>query len=241
MTGFLRFLALFGVLVAVLVLVVLPLALGPFLTQMVRDSGLRSQSLDVTVALFDPLLVLGRSRSTHVSAGAVDLSPGAVGSLELTLGDVSLLDRTWRTVDGEISDVAITTSGETLHIGSLDVSGDAEGATATARLSATEGEALIRAASERHGLRVDDVTFGPGDVSVTIEGAEAEARLEVRGGALVLFPGTGEGGVPLIQPAPADPWQLEEAWISDTGLNVRGVVDTTRLARALGVGAADED
>ncbi len=64
---------------------------------------------------------------------------------------------------------------------------------------------------------------------VTIQGVEAQARLEVRGGALVLFPGTG-GGVPLLQPAPSEAWQLEEAWISDNGLNLRGVVDTTRLA-----------
>ena len=56
----------------------------------------------------------------------------------------------------------------------------------------------------------------------------------MRGGALVLFPGIGLGGVPLVQPAPADPWQLEEAWISDSGLNIRGVVDTTALARQVG-------
>jgi hypothetical protein len=69
-----------------------------------------------------------------------------------------------------------------------------------------------------------------------VDGAPAGARrLEVRGGALVLFPGVaGAPAVPLVQPAPADPWQLEEAWISDDGLNVRGVVDTTRLARQVG-------
>jgi hypothetical protein len=222
------------VLVSFLVLVVLPLLVGPFLTQVLRDQGLRSDSLQVTVAMFDPFLVMGRSRSTHLSASDVDLSPAMVGSLELTLGDVSFYARTWGTVSGEIRDVAVRTTAETLRVGTLAVTGPAGSATATARLSAAEGEALIRAAAARQGLRVDRVNFSGVGVTVTIGGVEAAARLEVRGGALVLFPGGGLNGVPLIQPAPADPWQLEEAWISDSGLNIRGVVDTTALARQVG-------
>jgi hypothetical protein len=201
---------------------------------MVREMGLRSQSLDVTVAMFDPLLVLGQSRSTHVSARDVDLSPGTVGTLELTLGDVSFFARTWGSVDGEISDIAVTTSGETLRLGSITVSGPAEAADATAHLSADDSEELIRVASDRQGLELDAVSVSNAGVSVTIGGVSGDAQVEVRGGALVLLPGTGHGGVPLIQPAPADPWQLQEAWISNDGLNVRGLVDTTRLAEQLG-------
>ena len=76
MSGFLRFLGLFAVLVGFLVLVVLPLVAGPFLAQVLRDQGLRSDSLQVTVAMFDPFLVVGRSRSMHLSASDVDFSPG---------------------------------------------------------------------------------------------------------------------------------------------------------------------
>ena len=79
MSGFLRFLALFLVLVGVMVLVVLPLVVGPFLTQLLRDQGLRSDSLEVSVAMFDPFLVVGRSRSTQVSATEVDFTSATVG------------------------------------------------------------------------------------------------------------------------------------------------------------------
>lgn len=230
MAGFLRFLALFVALVAFLALVVLPLAAAPILTQMVRDMGLRSDNLSVSVALFDPTLMLGRSRSLHISASNVELSPAAVGSLELTLGDVSLFDRMWQTVDGEITNVSLTTDDDRISLGSVRVTGPANAANATARMTAAESETLIRFAAEREGLALDRVEFSNEGVRVTIGGVETQARLEVRGGALVLFPGTGDGGVPLFQPAPSDAWQLEEAWISDNGLNVRGVVDTTRLA-----------
>lgn len=230
MAGFLRFLALFVVLVAFLALVVVPLAVTPILTQMVRDMGLRSDTLRVSVALFDPTLMLGRSRSLHISATGVDLSPATIGTLELTLGDVSLFDRTWRTVDGEIADISLTSGGDTVSVGSVRVTGDATAANATAHMTVAESEALIRFAAKREGLVLDRVQFSSDGVRVTIGGIEAQARLEVRGGALVLFPGTGEGGVPLLQAAPSDAFQLEEAWISDGGLNVRGRVDTTRLA-----------
>jgi hypothetical protein len=231
--GFLRFLALFVVLVAVLGLVVLPLAATPFLTQMVRDMGLRSDSLRVSVELFDPSLMLGRARNVHISATNVDVSPAGIGSLDLTLGGVNFFDRTWETVVGEIDHVSVATGGQTLVVGSLKVSGPANAASAIARMSAAQTEALIRFAADREGLRVDRVQFTDQGVRVSLHGIGADGRLEVRGGALVLLTGTDNGGVPLIQPAPSDPWQLEEAWVSDDGLNVRGVVDTRRLAEDL--------
>jgi len=228
--GFLRFLAWFAVLVAALGLVVLPLAATPILTQMVRDMGLRSETLRVSVDLFDPSLLIGRARNLHIVAGNVDMSPAGVGSIDLTLGDVSFFDRTWGTVEGELTQISVTSGGRTLTLGSVRVSGPADVASATARLSASETESLIRFAAEREGFRLDDVRFSNDSVRVTIRGVEANAQLQVRGGALVLLPGSGIGGIPLIQPAPSDGWQLQEAWISDNGLNVRGVVDTRRLA-----------
>lgn len=233
MGGFLRFLAFFAVLAAVLVLVVAPLVAGPLLTQMVRDQGVRSSNLAVTLALFDPTILLGRSRSMHVSADDVEMSPASVGSLELTLSDVSLFDQTWEQVDGEIRDIRLTSGGRTFAVDTLTVDGPADAANATVRLSADETESLIRFAAEREGLRIDDVQFSDTGVRVDLAGVQADAQLEVRGGALVLVPPRGEGGVALIQPAPSDPWQLSEAWVSDEGLNLRGVVDTTRLVDSL--------
>jgi hypothetical protein len=70
--GLLRFLAWFALLVAVFVLVVLPLLVGPLLTGVVRDMGVRADTIEVSVA-FSPGLILGRSRAVTVSATNVDL------------------------------------------------------------------------------------------------------------------------------------------------------------------------
>jgi hypothetical protein len=183
--------------------------------------------------LFDPTILLGRSRSMHLSADEVDISPASIGSLELTLGDVSFFDQSWGTVDGEMRDIRLATGGRSFGVDALTVDGPANAANATARLSADETEALIRFAAEREGLRVDEVRFTGTGVRVGLAGVQADAQLDVRGGALVLVTPGGEGGVALIQPAPSDAWQLSEAWVSDEGLNLRGTVDTTRLVESV--------
>ncbi len=230
--GFLRFVAFFVLLVGGFVLIVLPLLLSPFLTQVVRDAGLRSATLDVTVAPLDPTLLLGRSRQVRLVATDVDASVGRIGRLDIAVGDASYFDRSFQTVEGELFDVEVTTRGATANIASIRVSGPADAATAVATLTPAQTEALVRLAAQRAGVNVDSVIVSDSGVLVSVAGVEAEARLAVQGGALLLDPGVGVAVV-LLQPAPSDPWTLNEAWISPEGLNVRGTVDMQRLAAGL--------
>ena len=233
MGGFLRIVALFVVLVGAFVLVGLPLILGPILTQVVRNTGIQSQSLDVSVALFDPGLLTGHSRRVTLSATDVVQSPARIGSLNVSVSDASFFDRTFVTVSGEIDDVTLTTTqGDSAHLDKVTLDGPADAASATAHLSAPDTEALIRLAGQRAGVTIDSVTVSDSGVSVKISGVAATARLAVTAGALVLDPGVGSGIV-LLQPAPSDPWQLQEAWVAADGLNVRATVDVTRLASSI--------
>ena len=102
-------------------------------------------------------------------------------------------------------------------------------------LTPDQTEQLVRLASRRAGVNVDSVVVSDSGVVVKVAGAESDARLAVRGGALLLDPGVG-GVIVLLQPAPSDPWTLQEAWISPEGLNVRGTVDMERLAAGVGGG-----
>ncbi len=230
MSGFLRFAAFFALLLAALVLVVLPLALSPLLTQMVRDMGLRSDTLEVSVTPFDPSLILGRSREVRLVADGVDVPPGRIGSVDIRLGEASYFDRTFETVTGELRDVSVAVGGDEIRASSISLSGPAAAAGAVARFSEVEAERLIRLAAQRAGVAVDRVRVTDSGVTVKLHGVEAVARVTVRGGALLLQPSFG-GAVVLLQPVPSDPWSLSEAWISADGLNVRGEVDIARLAR----------
>jgi hypothetical protein len=230
--GFLRFLAWFALLGAALVLVVLPLVVGPLLGGVVRDMGVRADTIEVSVAMFDPGLVVGRSRQVTVSATNVDLAPATIGSFRAALGNVSFFDRTFETISGELQDVRLTLDHDTVGASTASIDGPAHAATITARFAAPEVEQLITIAAARNGVTLDAVRVTDAGVRVTLRGVEADARLRVAGGALVLDAGLGHGIV-LIQPPMRAPWRLTDAWFSDLGLNLAGTVDVAQIVRDL--------
>lgn len=232
MGGFLRFVAWFVLLVAGFVLVGLPLLIGPLLTSTVRDMGVRSDTLDVSVALFDPWLILGRSRQVTIDATNVDLAPATIGSFRLGLGNVDYFERSFETVSGELTDVRLVMGNDTVSAASATVAGTADAATVTARFAADQVEQLVTIAAARNGLTLQDVTVTAAGVRVTVRGIEADARLQVRGGALLIDPGVG-GPQVLLQPEPSDPWRLSDVWFSEGGMNLSGTVDVADIARNL--------
>jgi hypothetical protein len=230
---FLRFVLWFALLVGVLVLIVLPLALGPLLAQQLRDRGLEADTLDVSVALFDPGLVLGHARSITVEATGVTAGPAHIGQARITLSNVGLFDRTFETVSGELSNISVSASGETLGVDEVQLSGPADAADATGRLSRSQAQDLVLSVARRQGLELDQVTFTDNGVSASAHGFVTAAQVAVHGGALVFDPGS-SGAIVLVQPEPSDAWRLDEAWISADGLNVHGTVDMARLVSELG-------
>jgi hypothetical protein len=68
-----------------------------------------------------------------------------------------------------------------------------------------------------------------GGLRLSLAGVEVRAGISVEGGALVLRPGIG-GPILLFQPNPSDPWRLSEAYVSPSGITVRGTIDASRIA-----------
>jgi hypothetical protein len=235
-TGFVRFAAFAVLLVALLVLVVLPAAATPFLTQAVRDMGLRADELEVSVDSFDLSLLSGRSQRLRVRGTNIELPPAQVGRADLTFGRVSILDRSFESVRGELADVKVLAGGLAFEVASARVQGPASTAQATAHLSAAETEQLIMRAARREGRPLERVRLAGGGVRVSSNGVETLAGLAVEGGAMVLAPLAG-APVLLLQPAPAEPWRLTAADVNADGLTISGVVDAARLAERISVAA----
>jgi hypothetical protein len=229
---FLRFLAFFVLVVAGFVLVALPLLMGPLLTGVVRDSGLRADTIEVDVALFDPSLFVGRSRQVSLNATNVDMGEAQIGSFRLALGGVAFFDRTFESVSGDMQDVKLAIGANTVSAASATVEGPADAATVTARFSATQVAQLLTVTAARNGLTLDRVTVTSSGVRVTVRGIEAGAQLSVRGGALLLDPGVG-GALVLIQPTKRDPWRLTDVWFSADGMNLSASVDMAQIVADL--------
>lgn len=232
MGSFLRFAAFFTLLVGVLVFVVLPAVASPVLTQMVREMGLRGDDLDVSIEYFDPSLLSGNADSVTIKGRNVELPPALVGNLTLRFGSVSLVDRTFATITGRLEDVTLAAAGLTVRVESVDVDGPSSAAAATGRFDADQTRQLVTGAARRAGLQIDDVRLVDGGLQMSVGGLETGAAIAVRGGALVLSP-EGVAPVLLLQPAPSDPWRLSEAFVSPTGVTVRGVVDAATLAERI--------
>jgi hypothetical protein len=230
--GFLRFVAWFSLLVAGFVLVGLPLLVGPLLANTVRDMGVRADSVDVSVALFDPGLIFGRSRQVTIAATNVDMAPATIGSFQLGLGNVDYFERSFDSVTGELTDVRLVMGNDVVSAASATVAGTADAATVTAHFAADQVARLIKVAAAHNGFRLDDVEVTNTGVRVTVRGIAADARLSVRGGALLLDPGVG-GPQVLLQPKPSDPWRLTDVWFSEGGMNLGGTVDIASIARDL--------
>jgi hypothetical protein len=230
--GLFRFLVFLVLLVSLLVFVVVPAVASPLLTQMVRDMGLRADDLRVSIGSFDPALLGGRTSELRIEGTNVLIPPATVEQLDLTFGDVSFIERDFATVRGQLNGVLLTAGGTALRVNSVQVDGPAHEARATGHFTAEESELLVRSAAERAGIQLDGVRFVSGGLRVNVGGLEAGARVNVQGGALVLDAGFGPPVV-LLQPAPADPWRLNEAYVTSTGIAVSGLVDATRLTQHL--------
>jgi hypothetical protein len=88
---------------------------------------------------------------------------------------------------------------------------------------------LVKAGRQRMGVPLDDADLVDGGLRLTVGGFEVGAGISVEGGALVLRPQIGPP-ILLIQPATSDPWRLEDAYVTPSGITVRGTVDAARLA-----------
>jgi hypothetical protein len=224
--------------VALLVFVVVPAIASPLLTQMLRDTGLRGEGLEVSLDYFDPSLVSGRAERLTVRGENVELPPALVGQLELTLGGVSFMDRTFERVSGELSDVTLAAGGLSVEVALVTIDGPAEAASATARFSADQTQQLVERAARRAGLPVEDVRLVNGGLQLTMAGVDTHAGIAVQGGALVLAPDVGPP-VLLLQPAPSDPWRLSEAFVAPTGVTVRGLFDAAAMSSRFWTSSAD--
>jgi hypothetical protein len=233
--GFLRFVIFFGTLVALLVLVGVPAVASPLLTQMVRDEGLRADDMRVTVAFFDPTLLLARTERLRIEATGVDLGPAHALGMDLSLGRVALLDRTFESITGNVREVSLRAGGMDITVDRVEVDGPAEAANVAAHFTPAQSSAVVRQAARLIGFGLDDVHLLNGRVEIELAGVRTGGTLSVEGGALVLRPQIGPTLL-LIQPAPTDPWRLTDVRVAPDGVTISGVVDAESLARRVRAG-----
>ena len=231
MRGCLFTLLLGAIVVGFIVVVGLPAAAAGIVTAGLSAAGLAAADTTVTVRSDPPTDLLGLKADTvHVTATHATFRGLRVGSLDLVLGDVAVLERTAGTVDGELRDVTITaTGGQHVTLDRISIAGGGDAITTTTIIPGAEAEALIADALEAQtGTRPTAVALAsPDGLTVKAGGATIKGRFAISGkGDLVLrgVDGTTPGTeIVLVRGGKEIPIELTSVKVTqDGGLRLSG-------------------
>ena len=169
-------------------------------------AGLEARQTSVRVESDPPIEILG-GHADRVIIGADDavLQGLDIGRLDLVLGDVDLVARSFGTLDGTLTDVRVHGPSGTAPLTKIDVGGPADAADLVATMAGRDVERLATAAiNDALGLPVGGATLSEPDVlRLTIAGQGIDGRLVVEptGGIALALPLAGTPRVPLFDSA----------------------------------------
>ncbi len=205
---------------------VLPPVMNGLAGSALRSTGLEAADMRVEVSADPPLRLLFLvADRVHVKASGVTIENVQAESMDITLRDVNIRDRTFGVIEGSLTGAIVTpTAGPAVKVGSVQLSGPSEATRATMRLDHDTVAALIHTSmgpAAGNGDVVlsspDRVTVGSGSGSVTgrvVVSPGGELQLEVRGGQTFSLLATG----------PDQPMQLRTVQVDGDGLEVGGTV-----------------
>lgn len=233
MRGCLSFVVFVALLVAGLAWIALPPAAGALVGAALVAGGLNGIDTTVTVSAAPPFELLTlHADEVHVRSRAVQWHGLRAATLDLTLRDVALGDRTFGGVSGRLTDVVVTTSDRTgIRVPFAIVSGTQATAAATFTLDPSTVEELAATAVERAlGVRPASVSLAaPDRVILSGGGAPVVARLAVDpSGALVLR--TPQlGTLDIVRPGPGVPIRFSSVAVAPDGVSLGGLLDVAAL------------
>ena len=235
MRGCLTSLLIFPAILLVVAWFVLPRIASPVVTAGLGVAGFSSSNQLVTVSADPPieLLTLHADR-IHVSAANGSFHDVTMETVDITLDDVGLLDRTAGTVSGTLTGVEVhPADGLPLRVTSIVLTGSSASISASLTLSPTDLQALAtNAVKSALGSTPSKVTFAaPDRATVVVAGISITGRIVITSaGGLAFKPTTLplglDGPIDLVKPGPAMPLRVTSVRVNAVGgMAIDGVVD----------------
>jgi hypothetical protein len=215
-----------------------PLA-GAVVEASLAAAGFQADTLDVEVTASPPLrLATGHADVVRIEATGMRWNELRASSVDLTLGDVDLLNRTAATADGGFEDVDLGGADAGAGAGAeplsarITLAGPASAALTTISIAGATVERLVQDAVERElDVRPDTVTLSaPDTLALHIAGNVVSGQLILDvSGAVVLS--TTLGTIRLVAPDPSIPLQLSELAVESDALVLRGTLNVQGMLR----------
>ncbi len=237
MRSCLSFLVFAAVLLGLLAWFVLPVIAAPVVVASLAAAGLNGTDTQATVTANPPLkLLVLHADQVRIRSSNVTLRGISAASMDLTIDDVGLLDRTFSTIAGTLDGVVATTAeGTTVGVPSVQVSGTSSVADATFTLDSSIVTGLASDAAERAtGRRPDAVRLtAPDVVAFTIGGTTITGTLSVdKSGDLIVQPSDVAAKLPplvLVTAASIEPLTLESVRVTSDGVVAQGRLELAAI------------
>jgi hypothetical protein len=206
----------------------LPFGASWLATNGLNAAGFNGTDTKVEVsAAFPPQILIGRADKIRITSSQVSVDDLHAASIDVTLNDVALIDRTFGTVDGTLTGVRVPDpTGDAITIETVALQGKSTAATATMTISQAEAERVAEA--QLKGAVVKFVA--PDKVTITLNGKTEPGRLVVKNGSLVVVPDSGAlPSLTIIAGGKGNPFQLTSASVGATTITLVGTIDLQSL------------
>jgi hypothetical protein len=226
MRGFLGWLLLVAILGGI-AFVLAPLVVRPLVVEGVRAaSPFGSERLDVEVSLDTLNLLRGEVDGVHLTGSNLETSEATIGSLDLTLTDLSIADHAFASIVGSLRSVVMRRpDGTSIDVDRIDLSGPSQAVDLTASVTRDAALTLVRGALADSGLPVDRVELIDGGVRLEVLGQPSDVAIGVVDGSVTMAGALAGGAIVLFGPAVGDAWDITGISASPYGLRVQAVAN----------------
>ena len=221
MRGFLGFVVLLLVALAVAAIVVVPAIVRPMVVDAVRTaSPFGDQPIEVEVEINPVTLMLGSIDRIRVTGANLQAEGVDIAVVDLTLTDVLTGSRTFAGLSGRLTGVSLPfVQSSTLVIETIELSGPSGDVTATSRLDLRASLALIGNAFADAGIAVESLELVDGGVAFGLFNQRVVVPVGVDTGAL-LIPDVAGGQLVIVEPGPDDPWRITGVAVTPSGMEI---------------------
>ena len=217
----------------------LPTVAGEVVDGALGQAGFAGSPTDVSVSSDPPIeLLAGHADRVIVHATDATYRELTAATVDVTLTDVSLINRTAGTVGGTLTGIRIRpASGHVLPVSSATLSGS--GSAIQARLSLSLADVSAMAASavtSMTGSAPSNVTLaGPDRATIVVSGITVSGRVVVDAQGGLVFRPTGKGPlivgpIDLIRPGADMPLRIRTIALTASGAILTATIDPTAFS-----------
>jgi len=211
----------------------LPFGAGWLATNALDAAGFTGTDTKVTVSAdLPPRILLGHADEIHLTSTDASVGGLYAASIDVTLGEVELIDRTFATVSGTLSGVRVPApNGDPVTIDNVTLDGAGTGANSTLTMSTAEAEALaVSQIKSQLGTQATVKLSAPDVMTITINGHSQTGHLVAPdGGLLLAFDSAALPTVTLIGAGHGNPFTFTSVIVTAGTVTLGGTIDLESL------------